>query len=1462
MIKKNLILVLFSCLSFVVQANTISVSSAAGGLLRSVVGAGGDPTTITNLTVTGIIDARDFVTMRDDMPQLAVVDLSAVTIAAYTGTGTSGIVGTTYPANEIPANAFNFNGKAKTSLMSIAMPFSITSIGTSAFDGCTGLTGSLTIPSAVTYIGNYAFNGCTGLTGSLTIPSAVTSIGNYAFNGCKGLTGSLTIPSLVTSIGNNAFFFCSGLNGSLNLSSSVKTIGDNAFNSCSGLTGSLTIPSSVTSIGISAFYSCIGLTGSLILPSSLKTIGDNAFNACKGLTGSITIPSSVTNIGFLAFWGCSGLITVDGNNPNYSSEDGVLFNKDKTLLIFCFTFKTGSYTIPSSVTTIGDDAFWGCTGLTGLLTIPSSVATIGKYAFSGCTGFTGLLTIPASVTFIGEEAFSYCLNITGSYIPKSVTSVGFKAFFHCGGLLEVDENNPNYSSAEGILFNKDKTTFIFCSTFKPGSYDIPHSVTSIGDYAFDDCQNLTGPITIPSSVTSIGTYSFRSCSGLSGELAIPSSVTSIGFLAFYYCSGFIMVDPADPNYSSADGVLFNKDKTMLIFCPQYKNGSYTIPSSVTSISSSAFLDCNNLTGSLTIPSSVNAIGFHAFYNCSKLSSIKASGAMPGAISLGAAVFYGIEKSTCKLHVPVGAKALYTAAEQWKDFTITDDTPDVTTQIVSDITTTQATGNGTITDLGISHPTSYGVCWNKSGAPMISDSKVDKGEIFTTGAFTVEMKSLIPNTTYHVRAFATNAIGTGYGDEITFTTNDIAPNISYSTPQIYAVGTPITVLIPTNTGGVVPGNGGFIYTISPALPAGLSFDAATGSISGTPTATSSYTIYSVTAVNNGGTSNIAKISISVKSPQTISFYPLPVSTYGDVPYTLTATTTSGLNLSYSSDNAAVATVSGNIITIVGVGKANIKVSQSGNIIYAPANVTQQLTVNKKPLTVVAKSDTKTYDGTVGSKLTPTMGALVLGDEVSTAPMQVFDDASAGTRSLKAFGLIVKNNNNDVTEKYDITYTSASGVINKRSLTVTALADTKTYDGTTVSQATPIVGVLATGDVVNVAPIQVFDKAAVGTHSLKASGLSVRNNSADVTGNYDIQYMDADGTILAKPLTISDPIVTLNKNYDGTTSAAVIAGTLLGVVVNDKDYVVAKPVGTYDNATIGVNKTIKVVYTLTGSAAANYVTPVEYVISGARILETITLNPLLIPTPGCEATDVLLTCSVLSGIPKQYKIKFDDVALAAGMQNINYTNLILSGTSAAVSFRLPDKMKYGTYHGTLQMQTAFATESPAYDFQFTVNVSSDYIIPKFNDVVLCDNSTNAFVAYQWYKNGIAIDGATEQFYNDPAGLNGSYSLKLITSDGKTVYSCSKVMATSKAQKVTACPSFVEPSQICTVKTIGFLAEDLEGASLSIYTSQGICVYHSTKVEDVNSISLPPIAGMYLGKVTTAKGKDFQFKVVVLK
>jgi len=214
----------------------------------------------------------------------------------------------------------------------------------------------------------------------------------------------------------------------------------------------------------------------------------------------------------------------------------------------------------------------------------------------------------------------------------------------------------------------------------------------------------------------------------------------------------------------------------------------------------------------------------------------------------------------------------------------------------------------------------------------------------------------------------------------------------------------------------------------------------------------------------------------------------------------------------------------------------------------------------------------------------------------------------------------------------------------------------------------------------------------------------------------------------------------------------------------------------------------------------------------------------------------------------------------MQNVNYTNLISFGENGVVSFTLPTKIKYGTYHGTLQMKSEFGKESSVYNFQFTIKVSSDYIIPKFDDVLLCDNSSNTFTAYQWYKDGVAIAGATEQFYNDHI-LDGSYSLKLTTTDGMTVYSCDKVLTASKAKKVNAYPSPLKVSEICTVKMIGFSIEDLEGASLSVYTTQGICVYHSTKVENVNLISLPPMAGMYLGSVVTEKGQRTQFKIIVV-
>ena len=381
------------------------------------------------------------------------------------------------------------------------------------------------INNGVTSIGNFAFSDCTSLT-NITIPNSVTSIGDYAFYGCENLI-NITIPNSVTSIGNFAFCMCTSLT-SINVdSNNEKYMSDNGVLYTKDKKTLIQYPSKkekteyiilqgTTSIENYAFHYCTNLTN-ITIPNSVTSIGDNAFYGCENLI-NITIPNSVTSIGNDVFNGCISLtsINVDSNNEKYMSDNGVLYTKDKKILIKYPGKKEGTeYLILQGVESIEDYAFYRCTSLTNI-TIPNSVTSIGQEVFSDCRRLTNI-TIPNSVTSIGSNAFGYCRSLTNIVIPSSVTSIGDHAFYDCESLtsINVDSNNEKYMSDNGVLYTKDKKTLIKYPSKKDGTkYIIMQGVASIGDNAFEFCSSLTS-ITIPDSVTSIGDDAFYKCDSLS-----------------------------------------------------------------------------------------------------------------------------------------------------------------------------------------------------------------------------------------------------------------------------------------------------------------------------------------------------------------------------------------------------------------------------------------------------------------------------------------------------------------------------------------------------------------------------------------------------------------------------------------------------------------------------------------------------------------------------------------------------------------------------------------------------------------------------------------------------------------------------------------------------------------------------------------------------------------------------------
>ncbi len=374
----------------------------------------------------------------------------------------------------------------------------------------------------------------------------------------------------------------------------------------------------------------------VVIDEGVTGIGDYAFSEHTNLA-LVTISGSVTYVKNEAFFGCCRLtaIQVDDANPDYCSQGGVLFSKDKTVLCTCPGGLRGEYTIPEGVTDIQEKAFYRCAGLTAVA-IPDAVTSIGHSAFKNCTALTSV-NIPDGVTSIETYTFSDCSSLTSVNIPDGVTSIGEYAFSDCTSLTSVTIPNGVTSIEKGTFSGCVGLTsvdipdgvisignYVFSDCTNLTSLDIPDGVISIGNYVFSDCTNLTS-LDIPDGVTSIGKGAFSDCTSLA-SLDIPDGVTSIGGEAFYACTSLTSVNI--PN-----GVTSIEDDT---FDGCTSLASITIPDGVTGIGEYAFRGCASLT-SMTIPDGVESIEYGAFNGCTRLATI----ALPESVtSVGGAVFDG------------------------------------------------------------------------------------------------------------------------------------------------------------------------------------------------------------------------------------------------------------------------------------------------------------------------------------------------------------------------------------------------------------------------------------------------------------------------------------------------------------------------------------------------------------------------------------------------------------------------------------------------------------------------------------------------------------------------------------------------------------------------------------------------------------------------------------------------------
>lgn len=445
-------------------------------------------------------------------------------------------------------------------LKAITLPGNLKSVGESAFQECSSLE-TINLPSGITTIGNYAFLECEKLK-SVTLPSGLISIGDRAFNSCISLT-SLDLPSSLTTVGELALAGCPQLT-SLTLHSGLTNIKGN------NLLGGYTFYNNLKDVryiidsdletylqsnhpiindircGIKYYLNDQEIT-TLEIPSGITSIGDGVFLSSNNLT-NLTLSSKITSAGKYAFNNCSNLKDIRyyiyDDLATYIQKGHPAFYVNCGIKYYWNNQEITTLEIPTSVTSIGNHAFYCCNGLTSI-DFPSNLSSIGDWAFSNCSGLTSV-DLPSCITKMGEYVFNNCENLSNVNLPSGITTISTGAFSYCSNLKYIE-------LPAGITSIGDDA-FVNCSNLQ--NINLPSGITTIGSGAFWDCSNLTNVI-LPSVLTSIGDIAFVNCSNLA-NVTLSSNITSIGRSAFSDCKSLKNLT-ISKDVTSIKDIRFNND---------------------------------------------------------------------------------------------------------------------------------------------------------------------------------------------------------------------------------------------------------------------------------------------------------------------------------------------------------------------------------------------------------------------------------------------------------------------------------------------------------------------------------------------------------------------------------------------------------------------------------------------------------------------------------------------------------------------------------------------------------------------------------------------------------------------------------------------------------------------------------------------------------------------------------------